>query len=163
MILVNISRSGIAAVTPQQIRDAAVRAWKVKEESLNRFGDLLVAVRSNVVVGVWKIDGWIREESGRYAFQVSDTQDQSMIGGPSPVPWITGQANPVKYVDTTTATDQADVETTADGHRSVKLEGWTLVVLGGGRAQLHGPTEPAGQLIVENAGGGNVTVRLISA
>lgn len=165
MILVNISRSAATAVTAEQIREAAVRAWRVKEDSLNRYGDYLVAVRNNVVIGVWRIERWTKEEdTGRFAFHVSETDDASLIGQPSPVPWVTGQGNPVKYVDTAEAFGRVEIENAPDGTRRAGVEGWTLSVHPDNSATLTAPAAIGGRLIVESANpgpGGSVTVRVL--
>lgn len=102
MIIVNINVSGANAVTDDQIQDAAKGNWVISDRSVQIHADYLVAVRKNTVVGAWAIDRYDRTDGGkRVAFDLSPApQLAHLLGEPSPEPWISGQANPVKLVDT---------------------------------------------------------------
>ena len=166
MIFVNTNKSGARAATEQQHRDAAVGAWVIKDESVRVFGDHLVAVRKNTVMGAWTIEGAVRDDEGKVTFEVSAAPElQDMVGQPSPVEWRQGQANPVKLVETSTLRQEAsEVELTPQGNRRVRLDGWSLVVYDDGRARLQAPDRDR-KLIVESAfpgpKGANITVRLL--
>ena len=166
MIIVNINRSGARAVTEEQIRDAAVAAWVISQSSVESFGDYLVAVRKNIVTGVWSIQDSSRDAEGKVWFQVGTAPELAdMIGGSSPVEWKQGQANPIKLVETRTLRQEAsEVELTPQGNRRVQLDGWSLIVYPDGRARLQSPDTDK-KLIIESAfpgpKGGNVTVRLM--
>lgn len=102
-IVVNIRRSGRDAATDTQVRDAAARAWVVADEQLERHGDVVVAVARNVVRGVYDVTAWRREPTGRVEFELTASERfAAIVGGPSPVTWRKGQANPVAFVDTAT-------------------------------------------------------------
>lgn len=168
MILVNVRRTGGVAATSDQLRSAAAGDWaNISDASLERFADYLAAVRQNVVVGVWAIDGHARIDDGRVRFELVDCPPfQHMIGEPSPTTWKRGQANPVKLIDTATmAPEAAEVELTPHGNRRVTLDGWSLVVYEDGRARLQAPDRDH-RLMIESAfpgpKGGNVTVRLVA-
>jgi len=168
VIIVNVNKSGARAVTDEQVREAAVGAWVLSDSSEQMFGDYLVAVRKNIVIGAWTIEGSSRDDEGKVVFEVGVAPDLGdMIGQPSPVEWRQGQANPVKLVDTKTLRQEAsEVELTPQGNRRVSLDGWSLVVYPDGRARLQSP-DVERKLIVESAfpgpKGGNVTVRLLSS
>ncbi len=165
MIAVNVNRSGARAVSQQQLREAAAGAWVLSEPSLETFGDYLLAVRKNFVVGVWTIRDTYRDDEGKVSFHLEAAPEfQSLVGEPSPVEWKQGQANPVKLVNTSTLQqDASEVELTPQGNRRVLLDGWSLVVYNGDRARLTAP-DSGRKLIVESAfpgpNGANVTVRL---
>lgn len=167
MIIVNVNRSAAKAATEEQVRDAAIGAWLMSEASELAYGDYLTAVRKNVVIGVWKIEGSSWDKDGRVTFDVAPAPDLSdMLGQPSPVEWKQGAANPIKLVDTRTLRQEAtEVELTPQGNRRVQLDGWTLVVYPEGRARLQAP-DVGKKVIVESAfpgpKGGNVTVRLMA-
>lgn len=167
MILVNIRKSGKTATSAEQLQAAAASAWSnLKDESLDEYGDFLVAVLMNKVVGVWAIDGRRRDGEDKIWFDLSEAVDAPLaVGDSSPAPWRQGQANPVKYVDTSTLRPEAaEVDVTRDGNRRVALDGWTLTVYTDGRARLSAPDVDR-KMIVESAypgpRGGNVTVRIV--
>ncbi len=166
MIIVNVNRSGARAVTDEQVREAAVGAWVLSEASEQLFGDYLLAVRKNIVIGAWAIEGSSRDHEGKVTFEVSAAPElNDMVGQASPVEWKQGQANPVKLVETKTLRQEAsEVELTPQGNRRVQLDGWSLIVYADGRARLQCPDSDR-KLIVESAfpgpKGGNVTVRLL--
>lgn len=166
MIIVNVNRSGARATSDEQVREAALGVWVLSEASEQLFGDYLVAVRRNIVVGAWAITGSSREE-GKVTFEVSAAPElNDMVGQTSPVEWKQGQANPVKLVETKTLRQEASkVELTPQGNRRVQLDGWTLVVYPDSRARLQAP-DTERKIVVESAfpgpKGGNVTVRLLN-
>jgi hypothetical protein len=166
MIIVNVNRSGARAVSDEQVREAAVGAWVLSETSEQLFGDYLLAVRKNIVVGAWAIEDSTRDVEGKVTFEVSAAPEvNDMVGQASPVEWKQGQANPVKLVDTRTLRQEAsEVELTPQGNRRVQLDGWSLIVYADGRARLQSPDTDR-KLIVESAfpgpKGANVTVRLL--
>lgn len=166
VIIVNINRSGARAKTQEEIRAAAIGYWVVSATSAEAYGDYLVAVRKNVVVGVWSILNIRRDEGGKVIFDVGTAPDlEDMIGEASPVEWRQGQANPVKLVDTRTLRpESSEVEVTPQGNRRVQLDGWTLVVYPDGKARIQAP-DTGQKLIVEAAFPGpkgcNVIVRLL--
>ena len=81
-----------------QTRDAAAGAWPLAEKSELAYADYLVAVRTNVAVGAWRIDSSCRnDDDGRVSFHLSPAPELAdMIGLHSPVVWNQGAANPVK-------------------------------------------------------------------
>lgn len=166
MIIVNVNKSAAKAVTEEEIRWAAEGAWLLSEASERLYGDYLVAVRKNVVIGAWKIDGSEWDADGRASFNVLPAPELAdMVGQPSPVEWKQGAANPVKLVDTRTLRQESsDVEMTPQGNRRVQLDGWTLVVYPEGRARVQAPDRQM-RLVVESAfpgpQGANVTVALL--
>ncbi|WGL52129.1 hypothetical protein P5P86_19525 [Nocardioides sp. BP30] len=101
MILVNVRKSGSDAITSEQLRDAAAGDWVIAESNADAYGDVLLGVRRNVVVGAYDILGWEAVESGRIRFEVVDSEEFSgLVGAASPLKWKRGQANPVLYLDT---------------------------------------------------------------
>lgn len=166
MILVNIKKSGRDAVTEEQLRQAAAGDWVVSDDTLRMYGDHLVAVRDNRVLGVWTIVGHTRRDDGRARFNlaVADEPATSLVGKLSPVQWVRGAANPVKIFDAGEGRQpSSSIELTTQGNPKVVLHGWTLVVYPDGRARVSPPASDK-KLIVESAfpgpNGGNVTVRV---
>ena len=106
MILVNVRRSARDAVTPEQLRDAARGDWaNLTDESIDEYGDLLLAVKHNKVVGAWSIASAERLDDDRIRFELRDDPELEVwVGADSPVQWKRGQANPVALIDT----DDAD-------------------------------------------------------
>lgn len=164
MILVNINRSGAKAVTAKQIEGAAQGAWVLSESSEQEYADFLVAVRKNVVVGVWKIAHVEREDDGRATFELKPTTKfKDLLGQEPPVIWTQGQANPVKLVETATMQQKSsNIEYTREGNPRVQLNGWSMIVYSDGRARISPPGNS--RVVVESAfpgpNGANVTVRL---
>lgn len=164
MILVNINRSGAKAVTAKQIENAARGAWVLSENSEQEYADFLVAVRKNIVVGVWRIKRVEREDDGRATFKLGATQEfEDLLDQESPVVWTQGQANPVKLVVTATMQQKSSrIEYTREGNPRVQLNGWSMVVYPDGRARISPPG--SSRVVVESAFPGpnraNVTVRV---
>lgn len=169
MIVVNINRSGAKAVTPEQIAEVSRGYWVLSEGSIKEYGDVLVAVRKNVVVGAWNIMGHGRAgngvDEGKAVFTLGPSPDfEYLIGQESPAVWTPGQANPVKLIETATMQQKASkVELTKAGNPRVQLEGWSMVVYPDGRARI---SPPGGvKVVVESAfpgpEGANVTVRIV--
>ena len=101
MIIVNVNKTSPG----HGVRASAASSWLIAEWRLNRFGDYLVAVERNVVVGVFKIDGWSRKggAKGPVTFDLTEVDlapGAVAVGDPSPDPWLAGQRWPVKYLST---------------------------------------------------------------
>ena len=101
MIIVNVNKTSPGHV----VRESAASSWLIAEWRLTRFGDYLVAVERNVVVGVFKIDGWSRDggPKGPVTFELAEMSAAPaglLVGDPSPDPWLAGQRWPVKYLST---------------------------------------------------------------
>lgn len=168
MILVNVRKSVAPGASPQDLREGASGDWaNISDASLETFADYLAAVRQNIVLGVWPIEGHRRAPDGRVTFELGDPDaHQDLVGARSPAVWVPGAANPVKFLKTDTMLpESAEVEMTAQGNRRVALDGWSLIVYDDGRARVQAPDSDA-KLIVESAfpgpKGGNVTVRLMT-
>lgn len=167
MILVNVRQTAPPGATPEEVQEAATGDWaNISESSLASFGDYLAAVRQNVVLGVWPIEGHRRMPDGRVRFELGNLGAHAdLVGQASPATWVKGAANPVKFIDTETMLPEvAEVEMTPKGNRRVELDGWLLIVYTDGRARLQAP-DGESKLIVESAfpgpKNGNVTVRLV--
>ncbi len=167
MIFVNVRKSVPPGASPEDLREGASGDWaNISESSLETFADHLAAVRQNVVLGVWPIEGHRRLPDGRVRFELGDSDaHKDLVGQPSPAVWVRGAANPVKFLETETMLpESAEVETTPQGNRRVGLDGWSLIVYDDGRARLQAPDSDL-KLFVESAfpdpKGGNVTVRLV--
>ena len=82
MILVNVSRSAVSAVTDAQLAESARGYWKVSEETIRNYGDHLAAVRDNVIVGIWRIGPRRRQPRQAVALSAGHrTQPQTYGGG----------------------------------------------------------------------------------
>lgn len=166
MIIVNVRQTGAAAVTDQELQANAAGDWVVGDSSIQAFGDYLVAVIANRVVGAWTIDSH-RRVDGKVRFDLSPAPDLAaeLTNQPSPVAWKRGQANPIKLVHTKTLRPpEAEVVLTPQGNRRVQLEGWTLIVYSATAARVQ-PQDGSKKLVVEHAfpgpNGANVQVRLV--
>lgn len=145
MILVNVSRSAVAAVTEPQLMEAASAYWKVSEETIRGYGDHLAAVRDNRIVGVWRILGHSRsdEAGGKVAFELAAAPERAdLIGQQVPTPWVRGAANPVKLWDY-----QPDINPNHEAQFAV-VNGWQIEALPDGRLQVRSPLN-AGPLCIE--------------
>ena len=170
VIVVTINRSGAKAVTPEQIEEVSRGAWVLSERSEQEYADVLVAVRKNVVVGVWTITGVDRvadgPDAGKAVFSVAPAPDfEYLVGQESPAVWTRGQANPIKLLETATMQQKASkVELTKAGNPRVQLDGWSMIVYpDDGRARISPPG--GARVVVESAfpgpDGANVTVRIV--
>jgi hypothetical protein len=107
VIVVNIRRSGDAASTVEQVRDAAAGDWVVSSDTLDIYGDVLLAVRSGRVRGAFDVMGWSAADGGRIRFDLRESDQYSwLVGEESPVKWKKGQSNPVMYLDTADVGDE---------------------------------------------------------
>lgn len=103
MILVNLRQSTTPASTAIEIRDAAASAWaNVSDSAMDQYGDYVLAVRDNVVTGVFSLRNWERLDDGRVEFTLdaAPAELDGLVGGDSPLRWKRGQANPVMYLET---------------------------------------------------------------
>lgn len=136
MILVNVSRSAVGAVTEPQLMEAASKYWKVAEESIRGYGDYLAAVRDNIIVGIWRIHGHYRsdEAGGKVVFELGAAPEHAdLIGQEVPNPWVRGAANPVKLWDYQPEAGPGD------DSESAMVCGWEIEALPGGRLQVRSP------------------------
>lgn len=109
MILVNVRKSAESAATPEQIMTAAAGDWAVAESALEAYGDVLLAVRRNVVLGAFDITNWEEVEGGRYRFDLEPSEVYAaLVGQASPLLWKRGQVNPVAYLATSDVTPSVD-------------------------------------------------------
>jgi len=144
MILVNVSRSAVGAVTEAQLAESSRAHWKVSEESIRGYGDHLAAVRDNVIVGVWRIVGHSRpdEGGGKVAFDLAPAPERSeLVGQEVPTPWVRGAANPVKFWDY-----RPDTDPSLD-NQAVVVAGWHIAPHPYGGLEVRSP-EGAGPLHV---------------
>lgn len=102
MLAVNITTS---LATDEEragdVRACAEKWWAVADSTLETFADELLVVASNIVVGVFGINGWSRDASQhqKVCFKlVAAPHWDWLIGQESPVTWRRGQANPVRKV-----------------------------------------------------------------
>ncbi|GEM_PF-6589289 len=99
-ILVNIRRSGASAADANEIMEAASGNWVVSENALDEYGDVVLAILHNRVVGAFDLLSWKEAENGRYHFELRPSEDYAaLVGRDSPRQWKQGQANPVAFVD----------------------------------------------------------------
>ncbi|MGF0131316.1 hypothetical protein ACQREA_15405 [Dietzia cinnamea] len=136
MILVNVSRSAVGAVTEQQLMEAASKYWKVAEESIRGYGDYLAAVRDNTIVGVWRVLGHSRpdDSGGKVVFELGAAPERAdLIGQEVPNPWVRGAANPIKLWD------YQPEAVPSDDTQSAMVCGWHIEALPGGRLQVRSP------------------------
>lgn len=102
MIIVNVNKTSPGHV----VRESAAAEWLIAEWRLKKYGDRLVAVERNVVVGVFVIDGWSRVAGPKSGVVFELREDDGAlgieVGDPSPDPWLAGQRWPVKYLATET-------------------------------------------------------------
>lgn len=145
MILVNVSRSAVGAVTEAQLAESSRAHWKVSEESIRGYGDHLAAVRDNIIVGVWRIVGHSRpdEGGGKVEFDLAPAPERAeLVGQNVPTPWVRGAANPVKFWDY-----RPDINP-ANDEQSAVVAGWDIVALPDGGLQVRSPLD-AGPLHLE--------------
>lgn len=149
MILVNVGRSAVGAVTDSQLMSAAHAYWKVSEASIRGYGDYLAAVRDNVIVGVWQILGHAHpdEGGGKVAFKLAPAPERAdLVGQEVPTPWVRGSANPVKLWD-----HQPDADESPE-KQSATVAGWHITALPDGRLQVTSP-QGAGPVYLESLDG----------
>jgi len=156
MILVNVSRSAVSAVTDAQLAESARGYWKVSEETIRNYGDHLAAVRDNVIVGIWRIVGHSRpdEAGGKVAFDLEPAPERSdLVGHSVPTPWVRGAANPVKRWRYQPATEPSP-ETAA-----AVVGGWHVEALTDGRLMVRSPGPAHLESLVNDTSSGVAILR----
>ena len=100
-VLVNIRRSGASAADANEIMEAASGNWVVSESALDEYGDVVLAVLHNRVVGAYDLLSWeASDEPNRIRFELRPSEDfAGLVGQDSPRRWKKGQANPVAFVE----------------------------------------------------------------
>ncbi|MFE7503745.1 hypothetical protein [Promicromonospora sp. NPDC057488] len=132
----------------------------LSESSEQEYTVFLMAVRKNIVVGVWKIAHVERDDDGRATFELNPTTKFKVSSAKTPVSWPQGQANPVKLVETATMQQKSsNIEYTREGNVRVQLNGWSMSVYSDGRARISPPGDS--RVVVEPAfpgpNGANIT------
>lgn len=128
MLAVNITSS--LASDPNRsgdVRACAEKWWAVADATLDSFGDELLAVANNTIVGVFGINGWKRDASAhqKVTFKlVTAPHWDWLVGQDSPVTWSRGQANPVRKVGTVLVSALRERQP----HRIDGGHGWVLEV-----------------------------------
>lgn len=144
MIVVNVNKSSVGAVSDADFREAAAGDWRISDSTVRGHGDYLAAARDNIICGVWRIVDHLRTDEGRVRFTLAPEPHAAiqLVGEAVPVPWVRGSANPVKTWDWQPSPDASLSES------SVTLNGWTLWLREDGAAQLTSP-EGSGVLTLE--------------
>lgn len=113
-VLVNIRRSGASAVDAAEIMAAASGNWVVSVGALDEYGDVVLAVMHNRVVGAFDLLSWEDVEDGRVRFELRESEDYAaLVGQDSPRLWKRGQANPIAFVDLDVPVTSSDTEAAA--------------------------------------------------
>ena len=169
-VFVNVNRSAAKADSEQEIKAAAIGDWRISSLALDSRPEVLVAVLRGIVIGVWQLEGWTRQPSGRWRFMVSDALEfSSWLGRQSPVTWKQGQANPVQFGELAALEGGVAIKDTRAGNKRVEIDGWTLTVYPDGRARLHhtGDGQTERRLVVlslfPRPGSGNITLTTVPA
>ncbi|WP_458682463.1 hypothetical protein [Prescottella equi] len=90
--------------------EAASGNWVVSESALDEYGDVVLAILHNRVVGAFDLLSWKEAENGRYQFELRASEDYAaLVGQDSPRQWKRGQANPVAFVDLDVPAANADI------------------------------------------------------
>jgi hypothetical protein len=156
MIALNITTSlrGDLDDRAQDVQACAEKWWVISDATLNGYADQVLAVADNVIVGVFDVLGWDRDQasSNKVVFDLKSSSEwQWVIGQDSPVTWTKGQANPVRKLGTVHVTA---LRTNQPIHQDAG-QGWSLdVAPDGTSATVRGP----GQLVVTSLNGGQATV-----
>ncbi|RDI65700.1 hypothetical protein [Nocardia pseudobrasiliensis] len=87
----------------QSLRDRTARWWTCSDVKLEQFGDIALAVESNVVTGAFAITSWQREPAtGKVELTLADLPAAHLacgwVGQSAPIPWEPGHRQPFKYV-----------------------------------------------------------------
>lgn len=141
-------------------REAASKWWRISERLLKLEGDLLLAVANNIMVGVFDIVAWSRddENDGKVVFDLLPSSRWGhLVGQPSPVTWGRHQANPVRKVNASTVLELASRRTAAS---SDDTSGWSLEVSEDGRQAT--VRAPATNIVLESLSGGTLIARTVS-
>lgn len=163
MIIVNVNKTSPGYVP----RESAASEWLIAEWRLKRYGDYLVAVKHNVVVGVYKIDGWTRvagPKSG-VVFELAETDlapGGVAVGDPSPDPWLAGQRWPVKYL-ATEAWVARTAERQAVSLADVLVPGLSVTLDGDGVVTLAWDADRLASQVEVGADSGKVVLRARAA
>lgn len=159
MLAVNVTASvaGTLDGRGSDVQECARRWWVISEATLKGYGDQLLAVADNRVVGVYAIRGWSRDPNAanKVVLDLDPAGEwQWLVGQDSPVTWARGQANPVRKVE-------AGILSSLNDQRPVHLDagqGWSLDVDEDGRtATVRGPSSA---VIVTSVGNGAVRLAI---
>ncbi len=103
MILVHLTKSwpDFLAGT-RTAEDVTLGDWAlVSDDAIRAYGDTICGVYQAEIVSAFDIEGHVRNEGGRVRFHGRPSHEWGhMVGQPSPVTWVRGQARPVRYLDT---------------------------------------------------------------
>jgi hypothetical protein len=163
MLALNITNSlrGELDGRPRDVRSCAERWWEIPDSTLDGYADLILAVVSNVIAGVFKVRGWQRDPQAgnKVVFDLADAPEwQWAIGqdSPRPVTWRKSQANPVRKVGGIIA----DELRASRPHHIDAGHGWSLDVDPDGTAAVvRGP----GRIVVTALGDGSAHLCLMPA
>jgi hypothetical protein len=149
MILVNLANSWPRVATGQaDAAEITLGNWaQISDDSLATHADAILGIYRNEIVTAFDITGWQRitegVDKGRVSFEGRPSQQwKHLIGTENPgIPWTTGMARPVQYVDTTTLTsNNPDNIPAEEAHgRRTELHGYTLTVHADGNATVGVP------------------------
>jgi len=141
MLALNITTSlrGALDDRPRDVRECTAYWWNIADTTLSGYADVILAVASNVIAGVFSVRGWRRDpqEDNKVVFELVDAPEwQWLIGHDSPVTWHKAQANPVRKVG---ALIVGDLQSRRP-HHAAAGHGWSLDVdPGGNAATVHAP------------------------
>lgn len=145
MILVNLSKSWAdVAAGKRDPAGVTLGDWAgMTDDSVERYGDVVLGIHRNEVVTAFDIDSWHRDgQTGRVRFEGRPSERWSyLLGTPNPGPeWVKGAARPVKYLDTRVLTEgTVPVESAAGGSERAVVRGYSLTVDADGHATVIAP------------------------
>jgi len=107
MILVNMPQTWPAVKAGTMTADqATLAAWPIKQDIVDedgRVGDVILGIYKNEVVSAYDITGHDYTSDDRVVFKgTPSTEWDYLIGGRSPLPWVSGQQWPVQHLPTKT-------------------------------------------------------------
>jgi len=156
MLALNITASlrGEFDDRPRDVQSCAERWWAIADGTLAGYGDQVLAVANNVIVGVFDVRGWQRDPdaNNKIVFDLASAAEwQGLVGQDSPVIWHPGRANPVRKLGTLITGELRRRRP----HHSDAAHGWSLHVDPDGRgATVRGP----GRIVVTAVDNGNARI-----
>jgi hypothetical protein len=163
MLALNITNilRGEPGGRPRDMRSCAERWWEIPDSALDGYADLILAVASNVIAGVFEVRGWRRDTGAgnKVVFDLADAPAWQWLVGqesPRPITWRKSQVNPVRKVGGVIA----DELRARRPHHIDAGHGWSLDVdPNGNAAVVRGP----GCMVVTALGDGAARLCLIPA
>jgi hypothetical protein len=141
MLALNITTSlrGELDDRPRDVRSCTAYWWNISNATLSGYADVILAVASNVIAGVFRVRDWKRDlqVDDKVVFDLVDAPEwQWLLGQDSPVTWHKSQANPVRKVGTLIVGELQSRRP----HHAAAGHGWSLDVdPGGNAATVHAP------------------------